>query len=95
MQVTALMAAPFLLDHPKVGDMFPADAIARAKKLSAMFPGGVGAYTDSRGAPGVRQEVADFLKQRDGYPADPNVSTCDSCEINIRWGLSAVQITLE
>lgn len=31
----------------------------------------MGAYTDSRGNPGVRQEVADFIQQRDGYPANP------------------------
>ncbi len=49
MQVLALCTAPFLLDRPDVGSIFPADAIARAKKLLAAFKGGVGAYTDSRG----------------------------------------------
>jgi aspartate/methionine/tyrosine aminotransferase len=28
----------------------------------------VGAYSDSRGLPGVRQEVADFILERDGDP---------------------------
>ena len=28
----------------------------------------LGAYSDSRGLPGIRQEVADFLLRRDGYP---------------------------
>ena len=69
----ALCAAPFLLQHPKVGELFPADAIARAKKLLGAFSGGIGAYQDSRGNMMVRQEVADFIKQRDGYAADPNV----------------------
>lgn len=27
-----------------------------------------GAYSDSRGVPGVRQEVADFILERDGHP---------------------------
>ena len=31
-QVLALMAAPFLLDHPSVASMFPRDAIERARK---------------------------------------------------------------
>jgi aspartate/methionine/tyrosine aminotransferase len=29
---------------------------------------GVGAYSDSRGVPGVRQEVARFIEERDGFP---------------------------
>lgn len=36
-----------------------------------MFGGAVGAYTDSRGNAGVRQEVADFIQRRDGYPSNP------------------------
>ena len=38
------------------------------------MPGGIGAYTDSRGAPGIRKEIADYLTQRDGFPSDPEVS---------------------
>nr|GFD59775.1 glutamate--glyoxylate aminotransferase 2 [Tanacetum cinerariifolium] len=26
------------------------------------------AYSDSRGLPGIRKEVADFIGRRDGYP---------------------------
>lgn len=73
-QVIALCAAPFLLQHPKVGELFPADAINRAKKILAAFSGGIGAYQDSRGNSMVRQEVANFIKERDGFAADPNVS---------------------
>ena len=39
------------------------------------MPGGIGAYTDSRGAPGIRQEIADYLTERDGFPSDPEVCT--------------------
>jgi glutamate--glyoxylate aminotransferase len=67
-QVMALCQAPFLMDDPHVGLLFPSDAIARAKKYLAMNAGGVGAYSDSRGVPGVRQEVADFILERDGHP---------------------------
>lgn len=66
------MVAPFLLDHPAVASMFPRDAIERARKLNGMFGGAVGAYTDSRGAAGVRQEVADFIAARDGHPSNPD-----------------------
>ena len=31
----------------------------------------VGAYSQSQGAPGIRQSVANFIERRDGYPADP------------------------
>ncbi|XP_073031466.1 glutamate--glyoxylate aminotransferase 2-like [Primulina eburnea] len=72
-QVIALCQAPFLLDDPNVGLLFPADAIARAKHYLTMTPGGLGAYSDSRGLPGVRKEVAEFIERRDGYPSDPEL----------------------
>ncbi|CAL5077436.1 unnamed protein product [Urochloa decumbens] len=72
-QVVALCQAPFLLDDPNVGLMFPADAIARAKHYLSLAPGGLGAYSDSRGIPGIRKEVADFIQRRDGYPSDPEL----------------------
>jgi hypothetical protein len=72
-QVLSLVAAPALLEHPEVGTLFASDAIARAKQLLTYFPGGLGAYSDSRGAEGVRKEIAEFITQRDGYPSDPNV----------------------
>eukprot|EP00897_Mesotaenium_endlicherianum_P010429 jgi/Mesen1/9414/ME000614S08666 len=60
------------MDNVHVGRMFPPDAIARAKAYLAMTNGGgVGAYSDSRGLPGVRKEVAQWIEQRDGYPSDP------------------------
>eukprot|EP00850_Spirogloea_muscicola_P014570 SM000105S13915 [mRNA] locus=s105:455478:459851:- [translate_table: standard] len=70
-QVMALIQAPFLLDDPNVGKLFPPDAIARAKYYLHHMQGGVGAYSDSKGLPIVRQEVAEFIKKRDGYPSDP------------------------
>jgi glutamate--glyoxylate aminotransferase len=72
-QVVALCQAPFLLDDPNVGLIFPADAIARAKHYLALTSGGLGAYSDSRGIPGVRKEVAEFIERRDGYPTDPEL----------------------
>lgn len=72
-QVVALCQAPFLLDDPNVGLLFPADAIARAKHYLSLNSGGLGAYSDSRGIPGVRKEVAEFIERRDGYPSDPEL----------------------
>jgi glutamate--glyoxylate aminotransferase len=64
-QVLSLCMAPFLLEHPKVAEMFPQDAIDRARQLLG-YVGSVGAYSDSRGAAGIRQEVANFIERRDG-----------------------------
>jgi hypothetical protein len=47
-QVMALCQAPFLLDDPKVGQMFPPDAIAKAKHYLAMTSGGVGAPLETQ-----------------------------------------------
>ena len=73
MQVIALVAAPFLLDRPDIDKIFPKDAIARAKKFLGAFKGGIGAYTDSRGNPLVREEVAKFIEERDGVKSNPEV----------------------
>ncbi|CAA0826950.1 Glutamate--glyoxylate aminotransferase 1 [Striga hermonthica] len=72
-QVIALCQAPFLLDDPNVGLIFPADAIERAKHYLSLTSGGLGAYSDSRGLPGIRKEVAEFIERRDGYPSDPEL----------------------
>ncbi len=72
-QVVALCQAPFLLDDPNVGLVFPADAIERAKHYLSYTSGGLGAYSDSRGLPGIRKEVAEFIERRDGYPSDPEL----------------------
>lgn len=72
-QVVALCQAPSLLDDPNVGLVFPADAIARAKHYLSLTSGGLGAYSDSRGLPGIRKEVAEFIERRDGYPSDPEL----------------------
>jgi glutamate--glyoxylate aminotransferase len=90
-QVMALCQAPFVMDDPHVGLLFPPDAIATAKKYLAMTSGGVGAYSDSRGLPGVRQEVADFILERDGYPSDPeNIFLTDGASKGVAQVLNAL-----
>ncbi|KAG6474513.1 hypothetical protein ZIOFF_068450 [Zingiber officinale] len=60
-KVVALCQAPFLLDDPNVGLLFPADVIARAKHYLLLNSGGLGAYSDSRGLPGIRKEFVEYV----------------------------------
>lgn len=71
-QVMSLLMAPFLMDTPEVHKLFPADAISRAKLYQSKLNGGVGAYSDSRGNPYVRQEIANFISQTSGTPSSPD-----------------------
>ncbi|BDA47935.1 Alanine aminotransferase 2 [Coccomyxa sp. Obi] len=90
-QVLSLLAAPALLEHPRVAEIYPSDAIARAKQVLTYFPGGLGAYSDSRGSAGVRKEIADFISQRDGYPSDPNdIFLTDGASPAVRYILQAI-----
>lgn len=90
-QVISLVAAPFLLKHPKVTELFPADAITRAKHLMDLLKVGVGAYTDSRGCPGIREEVAEFIKGRDGHECDSeSVFLTDGASVGVRLLLNAL-----
>lgn len=91
-QVLALVMAPFLIDDPKVGELFPSDAIERAKTILSHFGGrGLGAYTDSKGAPGIRDEIAEFIERRDGYPADPmNIFLTDGASPGVKLLLQAL-----
>ncbi|KAK2460745.1 hypothetical protein APHAL10511_007215 [Amanita phalloides] len=68
-QVAALMEYPALAELAP--NVFPQDVVARAKELSDEI-GSIGAYSHSQGIPFIRQSVADFISERDGYPADPN-----------------------
>lgn len=71
-QVLALLENPKLLEHPDVLEStfgYPPDAIARGKHLLSEI-GSVGAYSQSAGAPAIRQSVAQFIERRDGYDAD-------------------------
>ncbi|CAL8462271.1 g1802 [Coccomyxa elongata] len=71
-QVLALCDYPELMDNAQAQNIFPSDVIARAKKYLAAIPGGTGAYSDSRGAMVLRQDIAKGIEERDGYPCDPD-----------------------
>ncbi|KAK3755937.1 hypothetical protein QZH41_020473 [Actinostola sp. cb2023] len=68
-QVVSMCAYPELLKDSK----FPADAKDRALRiLNATRGFSMGAYSDSAGLELIRQDVAKFIEERDGYPADAN-----------------------
>lgn len=69
-QVIALLAMPSMMDWPDVHKLFAADAIERAREYLREIPQGIGAYSESQGFPIVRQQVADFIAERDGIPAN-------------------------
>ena len=70
-QVLSLMMAPFLLEHPLVNNMFPPDAIDRAKLYLTHVKGGLGAYQDSKGNLFIRKEIATFIEEQNGVTCDP------------------------
>lgn len=58
--------------YPELMDSMPEDVKARSREyLQATNCGSVGAYTGSTGLKLVRQQIADFMERRDGFPADP------------------------
>jgi aspartate/methionine/tyrosine aminotransferase len=72
-QVLSLMENPQLLEHEDVLKKslgYKEDVIERARTLLKDVKS-VGAYSQSQGALGIRQSVANFIERRDGYSADP------------------------
>lgn len=65
-EVLALMVNPTLLDDPRTAELFAPDAVARAKEYMAAIPSGLGAYSESQGFAIVRDQVAEFITNRDG-----------------------------
>mmetsp|Transcript_33189 Transcript_33189/g.61094 ORF Transcript_33189/g.61094 Transcript_33189/m.61094 type:complete len:529 (+) Transcript_33189:72-1658(+) len=68
-QVMSLLQLPDAIgiDHPLVSQMFPEDAIQRAREMKAALGGsGIGAYTHSKGVRAFREDVARFIEKRDG-----------------------------
>ncbi|KAI7907038.1 pyridoxal phosphate-dependent transferase [Cokeromyces recurvatus] len=73
-QVASLCENPDLLKAENrllVSKLYPADAIARAEVLLKHI-GSVGAYSHSKGIAHIRENVAKFIEQRDGYPSNPD-----------------------
>lgn len=47
-----------MLEVDGIDKIFPADVIKRAKEYLDAIPGGTGAYSDSQGAPILREQIA-------------------------------------
>jgi alanine transaminase len=67
-QVLACCTYPELCEAPSV----PVDVKVRAQEyLEATGGKSIGAYTGSTGLKVVREQIADFIERRDGFPSDP------------------------
>lgn len=72
-QVLSILEYPPLLENPealKSSFGYKQDVLDRAKWLINEVKS-VGAYSQSQGAPGIRDSVARFIERRDEYPSDP------------------------
>ncbi len=69
-QVLALVEWPPLLDLLPAGAV-PADVLETARHVLAATAHGLGAYTESKGYRFVREAIAEFIRERDGIPSDP------------------------
>lgn len=72
-QVLSLLEYPALLENEealKTSFGYKQDVIDRARRLLKDVRS-VGAYSQSHGAPAVRESVSNFIEARDGFPADP------------------------
>ena len=72
-QVASILEFPGLLENEealKSAFGYQDDVIARAKWLLKEVRS-VGAYSQSQGAPAIRESIAKFIERRDGYPANP------------------------
>ncbi|KAL4855137.1 Alanine aminotransferase 2 [Chlorella vulgaris] len=69
-QVLSLCEYRELLDNELAAQIYPPDAIERARQYLDGIPGGVGAYSESKGAVVLRKQVAQGIEARDGHPCD-------------------------
>lgn len=66
------LPAEYGVGNPAVVASFPPDAVERAREMrEAIGPAGTGAYTNSQGILQFRQDVADYIAERDGHPSYP------------------------
>ena len=65
---------------------FPQDIKQRVQRLLAACGGkSLGAYTESPGISTIREDIATYIHQRDGYPSDPNnIYLCNGASDGIK-----------
>jgi len=79
-QVLSLLEYPPLLENEEAlrsSFGYNQDVIDRAKWLLKEVKS-VGAYSQSSGAPGIRESIAKYIERRDGYPADSKDIYCSA-----------------
>lgn len=69
-QILSLVEYPDLLDNPQAQALYPPDVLHRVRSMFAQYPFGTGAYSQSAGIPFIREAVAEFIRHRDGIPAE-------------------------
>uniref|UniRef100_A0A2C9K2Y1 alanine transaminase n=1 Tax=Biomphalaria glabrata TaxID=6526 RepID=A0A2C9K2Y1_BIOGL len=91
-QVVALCVYPPLMKDPS----FPDDAKQRADRILNSCGGrSLGAYSDSAGVPVIKEDVAKYIAERDGIPADPlNIYLCGGASEGIRNVMKLLMTTL-
>ena len=65
---------------------FPSDIKQRVERLLSACGGkSLGSYTESAGILTIREDVAAYIQQRDGYPSDPNdIYLCNGASDGIK-----------
>ncbi|GKT27766.1 Probable alanine aminotransferase, mitochondrial [Aduncisulcus paluster] len=85
-EVLSLVSSPFLLEKEEIlKGHFSPESIKRAKDFMASIPVGTGAYTNSKGFEFVRKHVAEYIEERDGFPANPeNIYLTDGASAGVK-----------
>jgi alanine transaminase len=65
---------------------FPSDVKQRVERLLSACGGkSLGSYTESQGIITIREDIANYIQQRDGYPSDPNnIYLCNGASDGIK-----------
>jgi alanine transaminase len=65
---------------------FPSDIKQRVERiLSACGGKSLGAYTESQGIITIREDIANYIQERDGYPANPtDIYLCNGASDGIK-----------
>jgi alanine transaminase len=65
---------------------FPSDIKKRVGRLLSACGGkSLGSYTESQGIIAIREDIANYIQQRDGYPSDPNnIYLCNGASDGIK-----------
>jgi len=65
---------------------FPSDIKQRVERLLSACGGkSLGSYTESQGILTIREDIANYIQERDGYPANPSdIYLCNGASDGIK-----------